>query len=125
MPNHIHIVWQQHKLNGKETPQGSFLKYTAHEFLKGLITAKQSFLYEVNAANKKHQLWQRDSLSIEIFSRSVALQKLNYIHANPVSGKWRLAKDDISYYWSSALFYETGIDNFGFLSDIYKVFDGE
>ena len=24
-----------------------------------------------------------------------------------------------------ALFYETGIDNFGFLSDIYKVFDGE
>ena len=32
MPNHVHIIWQQNKLNGKETPKGSFLKYTAHEF---------------------------------------------------------------------------------------------
>ena len=30
MPNHVHIIWRQNKLNGKETPQGSFLKYTAH-----------------------------------------------------------------------------------------------
>ena len=36
MPNHVHIIWQQNKLNGKETPQGSFLKHTAHEFLKKL-----------------------------------------------------------------------------------------
>ena len=36
MPNHIHFIWRQNKLNGKETPQGSFLKYTAHEFLKKL-----------------------------------------------------------------------------------------
>jgi putative transposase len=24
MPNHMHIIWRQNKLNGKETPQGSF-----------------------------------------------------------------------------------------------------
>ncbi|MEJ7674941.1 MAG: hypothetical protein WKF59_20140 [Chitinophagaceae bacterium] len=36
MPNHIHIIWRQVNLNGKETPQGSFLKYTAHEFLRQL-----------------------------------------------------------------------------------------
>lgn len=35
-----------------------------------------------------------------------------------------LAKDDISHYWSSAVFYETGIGNFGFLSNIYTAFDG-
>ena len=23
MPNHIHLIWQQNKLNGKETPKGS------------------------------------------------------------------------------------------------------
>jgi hypothetical protein len=40
--------------------------------------------------------------------------------------KWQLAKDDISYtYSSSAKFYETGIDDFGFLNDLYTVFDGE
>ena len=95
MPNHVHIIWQQNRLNGKETPQGSFLKYTAHEFLKKLKVSGQSFLYEVNAANKNHEIWQRDSLSIEIYSRSVAVQKLQYIHFNPVSTKWLLAKDDI------------------------------
>ena len=34
MPTHVHFIWQQLQKNGKETPQGSFLKYTAHEFLK-------------------------------------------------------------------------------------------
>ena len=36
MPNHIHFIWQQKNLNGKETPQGSFLKFTGHQFLKKL-----------------------------------------------------------------------------------------
>ncbi len=125
MPNHIHIIWQQNKLNGKETPQGSFLKYTAHEFLKSLKDQDMSYLYEVNAANKKHEIWQRDSLSTEIYSRHVAAQKLDYIHFNPVSKKWNLAKDDLGYFWSSARFYETGIDEFGFLNNLYKVFDGD
>jgi putative transposase len=125
MPNHIHIIWKQNKLNGKETPQGSFLKYTAHEFLKSLKLNSQSYLYEVYAANKKHEIWQRDSLSIEVYSRAVAVQKLNYIHFNPVSKKWLLAKNDLSYYYSSARFYENGVDEFGFLNNLYKVFDGE
>ena len=54
--NHVHFIWRQNKLNGKETPQGSFLKYTVHVFLKKLKIAGQSIMYEVNAANKKHEL---------------------------------------------------------------------
>ena len=101
-------------MNGKETPQGSFLKYTAHEFLKKLKVSGQSVFYEVTAANKKHEIWQRDSLSVELYSRAVALQKLQYIHSNPVSGKWLLSKDDLNYHYSSSRFYETGVDDFGF-----------
>ncbi|MFN0083086.1 MAG: transposase [Ferruginibacter sp.] len=125
MPNHLHIVWRQNKLNGKETPQGSFLKYTAHEFLKKLKLSGQSKMHEVNAANKKHEIGQRDSLSVEIYSREVAKQKLQYIHFNPVSGKWLLSKDDLDYHYSSARFYETRLDEFGFLSNLFTVFDGE
>ena len=125
IPNHVHIIWQQNKLNGKETPQGSFLKYTAHEFLKKLKMSQQSVLYEVNAANKKHEIWQRDSLSIEIYNRAVAMQKLQYIHFNRVSKKWQLAKDDLEYYFSSARFYETGVEEFGFLTNLFNVFDGD
>lgn len=125
MPNHIHLVWRQNEMNGKETPKGSFLKYSAHEFLKGLKATGTNHLYVVNAANKRHEIWQRDSLGIEIYSRTVAKQKLNYIHYNPVRGKWLLAKSDLEYYYSSARFYETGVDDFGFLNNLYAVFDGD
>ncbi len=125
MPNHMHLIWQQNKLNGKETPKGSLLKYTGHEFLKKLKVESKSYLYEVNAANKKHEIWQRDSLGIEIYSVKVAKQKIDYIHNNPVNGKWQLAKDYFSYHYSSARFYETGIDEFGFLKNIFTVLYGD
>jgi len=32
LPNHIHLIWRINGLNGKETAQGSFLKFTAHAF---------------------------------------------------------------------------------------------
>ncbi len=124
MPNHIHLIWRLEKLNGKETPKGSFLKYTAHKLLTQLQNDNKTSMYRVNLANKKHEIWQRDALGIEIISREMAIQKLNYIHFNPVSGKWNLAKDDVSYYYSSARFYETGIDEFGFLNDLFAFFDG-
>ena len=56
MPNHIHLIWQQNELNGKETAKGSLLKYSAHLFLKQLQAEGKSNLYEVNAANKKHEI---------------------------------------------------------------------
>ncbi len=36
MPNHIHLIWRVNEPNGKESPQGSFLKFTAHTFKKML-----------------------------------------------------------------------------------------
>ncbi len=120
MPNHIHLLWSQDGMNGKETPKGSLLKYTAHIFLKYLKASGKGELYRVNAMNKKHEIWQRDSLGIEIYNRTIAQQKLNYIHFNPVSGKWQLSKTDIDYFYSSAKFYETGIDEFGFLKNIFE-----
>ncbi|MEO7586236.1 MAG: hypothetical protein ABIS74_24810, partial [Ferruginibacter sp.] len=77
------------------------------------------------AANKKHEIWQRDSLGVEIYSVKVARQKLEYIHNNPVTGKWQLAKDYLSHRYSSARFYETGIDEFGFLKNIFTVLYGD
>jgi putative transposase len=125
MPNHIHLIWQLNDINGKETAKGSFMKFTAHEFKKRLKATNGLESYKVEAANKSYQFWQRDSLAIEIWNRTVAEQKLNYMHNNPISGKWQLSKDDISYQYSSARFYEYGIDEFGFLNNLYKVFDGD
>ena len=122
MPNHIHLVWSQDGMNGKETPKGSLLKYTAHLFLRNLKITGKSTLYQVSALNKSHEIWQRDSLGIEIYGKEIAKQKIDYIHFNPVSGKWQLSKTDLDYHYSSARFYETGKDEFGFLKNIFEVF---
>ncbi|MEO6733983.1 MAG: hypothetical protein ABIN01_22365 [Ferruginibacter sp.] len=60
-------------------------------------------------------------VGVEIYSVKVARQKLEYIHDNPVTGKWQLVKDYLSHRYSSARFYETGIDEFGFLNNIFTV----
>ena len=93
MPNHIHLIWRTKELNGKETAQGSFLKHTAHQFMKRILKENTDKLkrYAVNASNKNHEFWQRDSLAIELYSPNVAFQKLEYIHNNPLQEKWQLA----------------------------------
>ena len=122
MPNHIHLIWRINQLNGKETPQGSFLKFTAHEFRKKVLLSKDWNLisFASNAANKEYEFWQRDSLAIHLYSPKVILQKMEYIHNNPVVKGWNLAIEPANYLYSSAKFYETGVNDFPFLKDIRK-----
>jgi REP element-mobilizing transposase RayT len=122
MPNHIHLIWKTNELNGRETAQGSFLKYTAHEFRKKLRKEGKLALYKVDAENKKHEFWQRDSLAIHLYSRKVAFQKLKYIHNNPLAEHWQLVKDPCDYKYSSARYYESGEKNFSFLKDLCEIF---
>jgi putative transposase len=122
MPNHVHFIWRPIRANGKESPQGSFLKFTAHRFKKELLAMKHPLLsldeFKVNSNRKRFEFWQRDPMATHLFSRKVMCQKLDYIHANPVSKNWTLAKTPEQYFWSSANFYECGVNEFSFLKDI-------
>ncbi len=124
MPNHLHLIWRINEDNGKETTQGSFLKYTAHEFRKRLLLKGKNRLskYAVEAINKSHEFWQRDSLAIHLYTKNVAYQKLNYIHLNPLSKHWKLVKDPCEYKYSTANFYEKGVKNFEFVKDLRDEF---
>ena len=110
--------------NGKESPQGSFLKYTAHTFQKMLRKEGEGKLndYRIDAADKKHEFWQPDSLAIPLFTKKVAVQKLKYIHANPLAEHWQLAKNPCDYKYSSAQYYELDKKNFPFLKDLWQEF---
>jgi hypothetical protein len=58
---------------------------------------------------KKGQLHKvfRDSFDAKpIYTRKFLLQKIQYIHFNPVKGEWKLANDWREYEHSSASFYE-------------------
>ncbi|HWI89749.1 MAG TPA: hypothetical protein VNT20_00685, partial [Flavisolibacter sp.] len=59
------------------------------------------------------EIWERNPLRVDLWSREVLWQKLQYMHQNPVrAGVCQWPQE---YYWSSAAFYQTGIDNFGWL----------
>ncbi|HUR67256.1 MAG TPA: hypothetical protein VMZ03_12980 [Chitinophagaceae bacterium] len=124
MPNHLHLIWRINELNGKESPHGSFLKYTAHQFKKMLRKDPLPRLpnYKVNAIDKDYEFWQRDPLAIPLFTKKVAIQKLKYIHNNPMAGKWKLAKDRCDYKYSSARYYELNEKSFLFLKDMWNEF---
>ena len=70
----------------------------------------------VNAKDRKYQFWERNPLSVEIWSEKVLLQKLKYMHENPVRAG--ICRYPEQYKYSSALFFHAGIDNWGFLTHI-------
>lgn len=117
MPNHLDIIWKMIAINKKEMPNVSFMKYTGHSFLKELKEKHPKVLpyFEVNSSTREYHFWQRNSFSIELYTSKVIIQKINYIHQNPIQDKWKLADLPENYKWSSANFYHSSIDNFGFL----------
>lgn len=104
-------------MNKKEMPDSSFSKFTAHEFKKDLSVNHPLVLqkFESEKADRDYQFWKRDAMAVCLTSREMLEQKLEYIHLNPLAEKWNLAKRPEEYPWSSAQFYETGQDTFGFL----------
>jgi putative transposase len=119
MPNHIHLLWQMLEMNGKESPAGSFAKFTAHQFRKSLLLSDPLELakFRSEKTDRTYNLWKRDPLAIPVTSEASFLRKLNYIDNNPVQPKWNLATVPAEYRWSSAQFYELGRDEFGIISD--------
>jgi putative transposase len=70
--------------------------------------------FKANAKDRDYQFWERNSLGIDLYNHEVFLQKINYIHNNPV--KAGLCALPVEYHYSSAKFYEFGIDDFNFLT---------
>jgi putative transposase len=124
MPNHIHLILKILKPNGKEKPSASFLKDTSHELRKDLIINNPNTLrfFELTESDRKYRIWQRDPLAINMFNINILEQKLNYIHYNPLQERWHLVQNTEDYYWSSARFYKTGIDDFKILTDYRDTF---
>ncbi len=119
MPNHLHCILhfpsQDFNLNKLI---GNGKRFMAYEIIKRLhIKGEMELILSLSNAvtlreRKKGQLHKVFKSSFDakpIFSDKFLVQKINYIHHNPVRGKWNLTKDSVSYEFSSASFYELGI----------------
>ena len=116
MPNHVHVLlhFQKEGFN-LNTIVGNGKRFMAYEIIDRLEKMGNSGQLQqlqkklTDCERKKGQLHKVFISSFDakpIFSQRFLLQKINYIHMNPVSGKWNLAADFIAYRHSSASFYE-------------------
>ncbi|MDB5282201.1 MAG: transposase [Bacteroidota bacterium] len=115
----MHLIWQISDNYSVDQVQQSFLKYAAQQIQRDLKKNNPEFLekFRVDAKDRKYQFWERNPLSVDLYTEKVFLQKFEYIHYNPVQAKWKLAMNSEDYRYSSAKFYVTGIDEFGFLTN--------
>ena len=116
MDNHIHLIWQPLGIFSPSQVQASFMKFTAQQLKRSFMTNDIELLasLKVNKYDREYQIWKREPLSIELLNKAMFIQKLEYIHYNPVrAGLCELPED---YHYSSAKFYHDGSNSFNMLT---------
>jgi len=65
-------------MNGKEHPNVSFAKFTAHSFKKYFpVSGKNNIQYASNKTDPSFQFWKRDPLAIPITSENSFVRNWN------------------------------------------------
>jgi REP element-mobilizing transposase RayT len=118
MPNHVHaLISFVNTRQSINTIIGNGKRFMAYEIIKRLETNHENLLLEQLSGsvekhrkeNKKlHDVWEISFDWKDCFSNEFVWQKLNYMHNNPITGKWQLAANSMEYLHSSARFYLTG-----------------
>jgi len=121
MPNHLHCLLfptkREKPLNRLMSEGKRFMAYAIVDNLKkegksGILNAlKEGVQENEKKKGKKHQVFRLSFDARKCFDEKMVEQKLNYIHHNPVSGKWRIVDNFVNYKHSSAAYYELGAEN--------------
>jgi REP element-mobilizing transposase RayT len=116
MPNHFHCILyfmgEEFDLNKIVSNAKRFMAYELISRLK--ITGRTGLLERLSVGltereinkKQKHRVFENSFDAKPIYSEPFLHQKLDYIHHNPVSGKWHLVNDYTQYVHSSAAFYD-------------------
>ena len=119
MPNHLHcIVHFNSETFSVNKTIGNARRFMAYEIINRLEQSNNTAILDQlkNACTERdsskgqlHKVFKSSFDAKAIFSDKFMEQKLNYMHINPITGKWNLVNDFTSYEHSSASFYEPGI----------------
>ncbi|MCO5273357.1 MAG: transposase [Flavobacteriales bacterium] len=119
MPNHVHLLLFVPGGLSINSLLSNMKRFSAYEVIKRLKAAALDDLLAqlaeaVNPAasgSQHYRVWRISSDIKLCYSDWFIQQKLDYIHRNPVRGKWELAENASSYEHSSAAFYLHGKEN--------------
>ena len=121
MPNHYHAIINTPSPNIPSDIQRDTHKWVSRQIILDIKANDPNDLaaYQVNAKDRKYQIWERNSLPVPLYTRDVITQKLNYIHHNPLQEHWRLADTPEAYHYSSAKFYNENDTTWDFLTSVF------
>jgi len=128
MPSHVHFVFR----SVQDNPVGllrDFKKYTARQLLQAIHDypkeSRREWMLDLFQKAGRHnnhvtrfQFWQHNNHPIELWSKKLIRQKINYIHRNPVVSGF--VTDPADWKYSSARNFQHGdgvmqIDDIGFM----------
>lgn len=130
MPNHLHCMVGIKDCDSTINKiVGNGKRFMAYEIVNRLREQEQmEVLNKLQSAvserdknrGKRHQVFIESFNCKLCYSEYFIQQKINYIHNNPLRGKWSLCEKPSDYLHSSASFYHTGIHSFFQVDNIYS-----
>ena len=119
MPNHVHLLVNLTNLDvNLNTIIGNAKRFMAYEMIERLkLGENHELLHTLSSActekekakGQLHKVFEPSFDAKPIYTLKFLYQKLDYIHHNPLSGKWSLCLEFTDYTHSSAAFYELEI----------------
>jgi putative transposase len=115
MSNHVHLLASSAICDLSGTLR-DFKKFTSNKIIKAIIDndqeSRKTWMLQIfreaggkNSRNEQFQFWRQDNQPKECYSPEFTIQKLNYIHNNPVEAGIVDKPED--YLFSSARDYST------------------
>jgi REP element-mobilizing transposase RayT len=110
MSNHMHLLASS-KVNDLSGALRDFKKYSGNKILAAIAgnthESRRDWMLPIfrkagqaNSRNKNYQFWRQDNQPKECYSNAFTVQKLNYIHYNPVEAG--IVDEPHHYVYSSA-----------------------
>ena len=116
MPNHVHVIIktsdESKSINMLVGNGKRFIAYDIVNKLKAsgnkelLNTLSNAVQYNEKKKGKKHHIFRLSFDCKVLESKKNIISVLDYIHHNPVMGKWNLVEAFVNFQHSSATFYE-------------------
>ena len=111
MPNHVHLIIRCQEENPLKDVMRDF-KANMTRLIVRQYQAEQNqqvldFLRDAveRPEKQRFKVWEDGYVAKDVFSPDFLMQKMEYIHNNPLQPHWRLAEHAEDYIWSSARFY--------------------
>jgi len=121
MPNHVHVLLYLTDLNvNLNTIMANAKRFMAYDLVKRLKAQEHTDVLNLLAAactekerakGQLHKAFEPSFDAKPVYTLDFLFQKLEYIHHNPVSGKWQLCAEFTDYPHSSAAFYELDVSH--------------